>query len=265
MTTRITATDPSPLRAVLDVLVPYWAAEEEICRTHLSRTGRPADVEVEWLARQAAKELHDGVEPRLDRVRAAVRSQASAAAIARETEELHEEAAHFVAFADAHDAVAGPAGLPLLDERDLLVLASWPENDELRRLRARHHDAHGAVGDLATTFTEGGCAALFAAGAAVAGGTAADRAIASACAAVLDDELEHLGAGFRDLADRADDVDPLVLERLVVEQSIARLRMRQSQFAHPVPAGRMVELERGVASPADVRSVERRLDRAGPA
>lgn len=253
------------LPAVITALVPYWAAEQEICRTYLSRPDRPAQVEVDWLARQAAKELHDGVEPRLERVRAAVTSGAPAAVIAREAEELHEEAAHLVVFAEAHDAVARSAGLPALADRDLAALAGWPANKALRSVRARHHVEHGPVGDLATTFTEGGCAGLFAVGSTMPTRDDADRAIARACAAVLDDEMEHLATGFQDLTALADRADPSLLEHLVVEQSIARLHMRQSQFAEPVEEARFEELLAGDAAPDEIRDVERRLGGAGSA
>ena len=248
------------LDAVMTALVPWWAAESEICRTYFARPDRPPEVDADWLARQAAKELHDGVAPRLDRVREAVAANAPADTIARETKELHEEAAHLAAFAAAHDVVAEVAGLPILAERDLAELASWPENDALRDIRASQQAVHGLTGEIATTLTEGGCAALFVAGAAMRGDTAVDRAVASACQAVLDDEMEHLGVGLAALTATLEGVDVDLVVRLATEQSIARLRMRQAQLAAPVHPTRFTALLDGASSPADRAAVERRVN-----
>ncbi len=250
----------SMVEGVLSALVPYWAAEGEICRAHFDQSHRSFTVEADWLGRQAAKELHDGVEPRVERVRIAVAANAPAGLIARETQELHEEASHFASFAAAHDVVAAAAGLPILTHRDLAELASWPENDTLRAIRAEHHRANGSLGDVATTLTEGGCASLFAAGVNVAVDSAVDRAIVDACRAVLDDEMVHLGSGFADIAAGLEAVDLDLLVAMAVEQSVARLHMRQAQFGHPVPVERFAELLEGSASHDDCVEVRRRLN-----
>lgn len=249
------------LDALVAALTPFWAAEAEICRTHLDRPERSLAVDAEWLARQAAKELRDGVMPRSGRLQTAIEAGAPADLLARETEELHEEAVHYAAFVTAHDVVAASAGLPPLRERDLETVASWPANAELAALRASHQRLHDRAGELATTLTEGGCAALFAVGVGLRGAGPVDDAIAGACAAVLDDEVEHLRTGIDDLAGALDDIDAGLVTTLAIEQSRQRLRMRQAQFGDPVPAGRFAELLGGAATPGDIADVEQRLGR----
>lgn len=254
MTTTGTALD-----SVLAALRPYWAAEAEICRTHFSRPDRAPATDAAWLARQAAKELHDGVVPRLARLQSSPIGTLGADVLARETRELHEEAAHYEAFAVAHDTAARAAGLGLLAESDLAASVAWPANAELAARRAAHARDHGRAGELATVLTEGGCSALFAAGAAVAGGGPIDDAIGRACRAVLDDEVEHLRSGLDDLATELAGVDIALVVDLAVEQSRLRLHMRQEQLDHPVSDERLAELLAGDATADDLVDVDRRL------
>lgn len=252
-----------PLERVLRALRPYWAAEAEICRAHLARPDRPIDVDVEWLARQAAKELLDGVLPRIERVRDAAAGGATPAALVRETAELHEEAAHFAAFADAHDLVAVGAGLPPLDASDLGAVVAWPANAALAELRIEHRRVHGRAGELATTLTEGGCSALFAVGVELeSSDEPRDRAIARACRAVFDDEVEHLRSGLDDLVADVAAVDVDLVIDLAVTQSRARLHMRQLQMGSPVAAPRLEALLGGAALADDLADVDARLGRS---
>ena len=98
-------------------------------------------------------------------------------------------------------------------------------------------------GPHAGAFTEGGYCTLFSEGMRLAGRGGADDGIAQACAAVYDDEFEHmLGgiAGFRRLELGRQGWG--LLRALTVEQSRQRVRMRQAQFDHPVPGARLEEL-----------------------
>ena len=128
--------------------------------------------------------------------------------------------------------------------------SDWPENVELRTLRAQHRREHGAIGLRAQAFTEGGYCTLYRAGAALKGGTALDDAIAAACLHVFDDELEHMLQGIAGLADAHVRPDEwALLEALTVAQGRCRIRMRNAQFGYPLSAERVAELEAGAAPP----------------
>ncbi|WP_436796089.1 hypothetical protein [Actinospongicola halichondriae] len=252
-----------PLERVVHALRPYWAAEAEICRAHLARPDRSVHVDVGWLARQAAKELIDGVVPRIERVRDAATRSVPPAELVRETAELHEEAAHFAAFADAHDVLAASADLPPLGSSDLGAVVAWPANAALADLRAEHCRDHGRAGELATSLTEGGCSALFAVGVELeTSDDVRDQAIAQACRAVLDDEVEHLRSGLDDLVADLASVDVDLVIELAVAQSQLRLQMRQLQMGSPVTVERMDELAAGGAAARDLADVDARLARS---
>jgi hypothetical protein len=224
--------------AVLRANAPYWAAEAELCRTYFASPARSVESDLAWLARQAAKELVDGV-----------RARAGDDAV------VAEEEAHLRAFTAAYDRLR-PAARPALTPEALEQHASWPANDALRELRRRHRAQHGSIGALAGIVTEGGGAALFREGAALAGGGAADDVIAEACAAVLADEEQHA-------LDAIDELGRLGLDQagwamvvaLTVAQSRLRLHMRAEQFGHPVEPGRFEEMLAGAVDPAPLLGV----------
>jgi hypothetical protein len=243
---------PAGLVRMIGAVAPYWGAEAEVCRAYFESPARTLITDLGWLARQAAKELVDGVVMRAEQLARLIDSGDAAsdsALLTRTTEELHEEALHYAAFAAAHDAIR-PADAPPLSGDAVGHEVAWPENVELREVRARHEREHGSLGRLASLVTEGGYCRLFAEGAARAGGSAADDAVATACALVLEDEYDHMIAGIAGLRDAglSDDEWDLLAD-LAVEQSRVRVRMRNAQFGHPVAATRIDELLAGAGTP----------------
>jgi hypothetical protein len=236
------------VEAVIAANAPYWGAEAEICRTYFRSPDRTTATDAAWLTRQAAKELLDGVLPRLRQLEALAGDDAAPEPLAAVAEELHEEAAHFAAFAAALRTIR-PADDRGLDRSDLEAAVAWPGNVALGRLRAQHLVEDPRLGAIAGTVTEGGCCALFREGVALAGGTTADDAIAAACSAVLADEADHMLAGLEGAA--TSDITADEWERVIamsVEQSRARLVMRDEQFGGAVSSERLEVL---LASGAD--------------
>src|SRR5690606_19266798 len=119
-------------------------------------------------------------------------------------------------------------------------------------------------GAVAALVTEGGRGALFAEGAALAGGGGVDDVIADACAAVHADELAHMEAGLDELAAldlSAAEWDAVV--ELTVAQSRQRLVMRDEQFGGAVEPARLRALL--AHGPMDgAPSVDRRAPQAAP-
>lgn len=244
---------PPALHALIATNGRYWAAEAEVFSTYFSSSRRSPKTDGEWLARQCYKEAVDGTANRL----AALAGRAagfdvvdSSARHALADAGAYEELRHFAAFAIAHRLARQETGEPDDGRYGPLLGADWPENAELRALRAAHVREHGVLGKRAHAFTEGGYNTLYSAGLALAGGSALDDAIARACALVLDDEWEHMLEGIAGLAEESvDAADWAVLEALTAAQGRCRIRMRNAQFGHPLSTARLHELERGAASP----------------
>jgi hypothetical protein len=235
---------PAGLVALVDSNAPFWGAEAEVCRTYFESPARSIEGDLRWLARQAAKELLDGVALRAADLARALEDtrRTNAESLVRVTEELHEEARHFLAFVAAYDHIR-PDGTPALEAASLGEIVGWPENVELGALRARHRRDHGELGVRAGIFTEGGYCTLFTEGMRLAGGGNADDAIAAACGAVYEDEVDHMLEAVTDLVDAEVDDDGWgLLAQMTVDQARQRVRMRQAQFGNPVPAGRLAEL-----------------------
>jgi hypothetical protein len=234
-------------RALALAAAPWWAAESEIVETYFRSDDRTVATDLRWLRAQCGKELVDGVEVRLASLRSASldEPEGRAAAIA-DARELLEEHEHLDAFARAYEAIGGSDGPPLT-EASLRDAARWPENVALAERRALDRAAHPRLGLLAQAFTEGGCATLYAAGAELRGGTAADEAIAAACAAVYEDEVRHMRSGHGGIGSASlSGADWEQLTGLVIGQLRLRLPMRHAQFSCPVAAERLAELvERG--------------------
>jgi hypothetical protein len=223
-------------------------------RGYFDSPRRSRETDLRWIARQAYKEIWDGVVVQLQRLeRALVAGQAPASAedLADAAEVLRSELAHYRVFAELHAALAGPGAAPL-DAARLRERWSWPENDALRRLRAEHVERYGALGRRAMRFTEGGYARLFAEGMRLRGRSGADDLVAAACARVFDDELEHMLAGIAGLgAEDLGEAGWQRLETLVAEQMSARIRMRSAQFEAPLPEARVAELCAGAGPPLE--------------
>jgi hypothetical protein len=234
---------------LVEALAPYWGGEAEVVRAYFESSTRTAATDRVWLARQCHKELVDGVDVRLPRLQDALADATvtDRRRLLRWATEAAEELHHCCLFAEVHDALGGESEPPL-------VLAtvrqewSWNANDALRALRETHRSEHGELGWRALVVTEGGCGVLYAAGAALAGRSPRDDLIAGACQHVLDDEFDHVLEGIAgDDAQPSDDW-PL-LRDLCVAQSVARIRMRDEQFEHPVHHRRLDELVDGGGCP----------------
>jgi hypothetical protein len=225
--------------ALVRANAPLWAGEAAVFDAYWSNGARTTETDLAWIARQAHKELVDGVEPRLESLVRSLdgldtpggRDEARRAASGIAT-----ELAHFIAFADAYDVVRGEAGSPL--DLEAVRAANWPENRVLMALRSDHKAEHGELGHRAHAFTEGGYCTLYAAGMARQGGGPVDDAVASACALVYDDEFDHMMEGLVGLDDDDLSADEwALLTDLTVEQGRLRIEMRNAQFSYPL-AGR---------------------------
>lgn len=119
--------------------------------------------------------------------------------------------------------------------------------------RRARYAAWAEPGRRAYAFTEGGYCTLYRVGMALDEDPDAgpvDRAIAAASRVVYDDEWAHMLEGIAGLDGRGmGDADWDRLTRLSVEQSRARLHMRNAQFSHPVGTACMAELESGGGEP----------------
>ena len=209
---------------VVDANRAVWEEERDVCRRYFASPSRTVATDLRWLSRQAAKELHDGVHAR----RAALAASTDPQRVLVLAEELVEEATHYAAFATAYESLRGPA--PPIAALDLAEVVSWPANRRLGQLRRQHRVEHGALGELAAVITEGGGGALYDVGAALSA-TPADRAIAAACAAAVDDEAGHVARAVAEAAALAlDDAACAVLRRITLEQSRQRIAMREEQF-----------------------------------
>ena len=121
---------PQGLVGLIDANQALWAAEAEVCSTYFASPARSRRSDLRWLARQAAKELIDGVVPRADelgRLLASGEGASHADLLASTTEELAEEAAHFAAFTAAYDQLRHDDS-PVLDFEVLTRAVAWPEN-----------------------------------------------------------------------------------------------------------------------------------------
>jgi hypothetical protein len=170
------------------------------------------------------------------------------------------ELQHYVAFAAAYRVACRALGEAVPAGR---IGADWPENAALQGMRARHRRDHGEIGERAAAFTEGGYCTLYRAGMALEGRSPLDAAIAAACARVYDDEWDHMLAGIAGLAEAPlAPADWALLRRLTLEQSRARIRMRNAQFGTPLDEGRVRALESGAAAPLsfDYARAGRRAD-----
>ncbi|MCB9663332.1 MAG: hypothetical protein H6732_04410 [Alphaproteobacteria bacterium] len=240
---------PSPqLVELVARWAPLWAGEAEVIRAYLDDPARTPARDRRWIVHQAYKEYWDGYAAVLARLHAQVGSPDVEAA-EELAEVLAEELAHYRAFVALHEALGpDPAG-PLTPERARRE-GPWPENDALRALRAAHRQAHGPLGARAQWLSEGGYVALYREGARLAGRGGFDEAVAHACTAVLEDEIDHMLEGLRGLEEAGLSPDDWqTLGRIVHEQLAQRIRMRHAQFDAPVGPERLEALCRGEADP----------------
>ena len=84
----------------------------------------------------------------------------------------------------------------------------------------------------------------------LAGRSAADDAIAAACAKVYADEFEHMLAGIAGIARRPFSAnDWSLLRDLTTAQVRQRIHMRNAQFGYPLPEARIQEILAGAIEP----------------
>ncbi len=249
----------APFRELVAANAPLWAGEAEVVRAYWDWPERSRRSDLRWLARQCHKEFWGGGDAQRRGLFAAPLEEMSAAfekidrgvgrhRVLAMAAELHQEFSHYCAFADAYDALktASEPGLDPASLRD----RSWPENDALSELRALHRERYGEIGRRAHRFSEGGYCGLFREGMKLAGRSAADDAIAAACAKVYADEFEHMLAGIAGIARRPFSAnDWSLLRDLTTAQMRQRIHMRNAQFGYPLPEARIQEILAGAIEP----------------
>ena len=245
------------LQSLVDLNAPLWAGEAEVVRSYWSWPKRSRETDRRWLACQCFKELWGSsvgygrgllMEPlkTLEALYPKLDVEVDRHEILGLAEALHSEFAHYVAFADAHDAMAAPGEPKLVPS----ALSSWPGDDRLGELRQAHRERHGELGRRAAQFTEGGYCTLFAEGMKLAGNGGRDELIAAACARVYEDEFDHMLKGVVGLDDEnMGDADWTLLGELTAAQLKLRIRMRNEQFGGPLPEARIAAIERGEIEP----------------
>lgn len=241
------------------VAAPLWAGEAEVVRTYWTSPKHTAQTDMLWLARQCFKEFwgsgvskYDrggvflGVMKKLIETAPAIDITLDRTEVLDTLEGLKAEFSHYCAFADVYDEIR-PAGTPKLNPH---VLEAWPEEDALTALRYQHQDEHGAVGMRACKFTEGGYCTLFSTGMELRGKGGLDETIATACAAVYEDEFGHMLGGIAGIAEENFSAsDWRLMEQLVAEQMKARIRMRNAQFSNVLPEKRIQAIYAGEIEP----------------
>jgi hypothetical protein len=248
------------LRNLIEALAPLWAGEAEVVRSYWSSPVRTRDTDLRWLRYQCRKEFWDSfadeqkglyLEP-LDRLRAAfpkIDSEIDRHEILDIAEMFFAEFSHYVAFADAYDAIRGEDGAKM-NPHALREAGDLPENAELARIRAEHRRKHDVLGLRACEITEGGYCALFSEGMKLAGRGGTDELIASACRAVHDDEFVHMLRGILNLDEESlQPADWELLSEMTREQMQARIRMRNAQFSNPLSEERIREIFAGRITP----------------
>lgn len=248
------------LRRVIEANARLWAGEAEVVRTYFNAPGRTRESDRQWLARQCFKEIwgsselaaREGLYLGPLRRLLAVFPKTDIAVDRHEVFDIAEgfwaEFAHYVAFADAHDAMAMP-GEPKLSPK---ALKTWQEDEDLTELRRRHKREHGIVGERAAYFTEGGYCTLFSEGARLApdGAGGRNRAIVEACKKVYDDEFGHMLKGIVGIDEAGLSAEQWrAFEAVTVEQLRGRIRMRNAQFGFPLAEKRVQEIYRGEIEP----------------
>jgi len=241
-----------PLKQLIALNAPYWAAEAEVIRTYWHSPLRTDDTDRKWLTHQMYKEYWDGIYPPLEIFSKAlpqVENTVSRQDLLKMSMMLHEEVEHYCLFANLYDKLIGSTG-PKLTPDDLKRLGGWPENDALMKTRAAHKQLNPAIGQRAYHFTEGGYCALFAEGMKLKGRGGIDEAIARVCEHIYEDEFDHMLLGLINTdRHRLSDTDWALLGRMTVEQLQCRIRMRNAQFSLPVSPQRLEEMCAGKCVP----------------
>ena len=244
---------------LITLSAPLWAGEAEVVRTYWDSPVRTLDTDLLWIKRQASKEFNGsgigehrnmgvflGPLTRLHEAFPQIDSGVGRHEVLDVIEMLHDEFSHYVAFADAYDAIRDAATPPL----DPHKIEAWDEDVALTEMRHRHNAEHGALGVRASRFTEGGYCTLFREGMRLAGRGGNDGLIADACAKVYDDEFGHMLQGIVGLDDEDwSDAEFRLMGELVVEQLRQRILMRNTEFSHPLSEDRVHAIYAGDIEP----------------
>ncbi len=251
------------VRRLVELSAPLWAGEAEVVRTYWDSPVRTTEADLLWLRRQCSKEFNGtgigeyknlgifvGPLTELRDIFPKIDAGGDGGIDRRHAWELIEmlkdEFAHYMAFADVHDAIR-PPGAPALDPH---TLETWDEDVALTALRHSHNAEHGALGVRSSRFTEGGYCTLFREGMRLAGRGGADDLIAAACAKVYDDEFGHMLEGISGLDDEGWSVDEFrLMGELVVAQLRLRIRMRNAEFSFPLTENRVQAIFNGDIEP----------------
>lgn len=254
-----------PIYALVDAHRRLWGGEASVFRAYFGAPDRSRKTDRAWLARQCHKELFDGVLPRLATFERQVVTLEPPSSLDEPPDTLArlltgagEEYRHLQLFAAVHEAVR----LDDDDRLDFEVLRrrwSWPENDDLGALRARHRRDHGELGVWAATLTEGGGATLYAEGMLLRGRNALDDLIAAACEQVYHDEVDHFAEGLAHLQRSQLDAEAWArLTEITTAQLRQRIVMRNAQFGFPLDEAMVHDAQQGGAAPIEID-----LDRVG--
>ena len=246
------------LRELIEASATLWAGEAEVVRTYFHSAARTAETDRVWLKRQCFKEFYGsgygepehGMLVEWGREIIELRPQLDKGLDRHELLELVEahyaEYHHYCLFADIYDELGAPDDPPLAP----LMCQNWKEGKALDDFRRAMRETHGAFGQAAMDFTEGGYCTLYAEGAKLAGRGGIDDKIAAACQRVYDDEVDHMLRGVFGLGDLAEEeTDWDLAKELVTGQLQRRIHMRNGQFGNPVPERRIEEIFAGEIEP----------------
>jgi hypothetical protein len=255
------------LQTLVEADAPLWAGEAEVFRSYWDSSRRTRQSDLFWIARQAHKELFDGVVPRVSDVYARIdrlELDVSRDDLAVLLREASEELSHYCVFADLYDALRSPADarLTFASLRDDWA---WQENIDLAALRKLHRDRHGLIGARACALTEGGYGTIFVEGMRLRGRGGVDDLIAAACARIYEEELRHMEEGLADPgeSDLTDGEWALLIE-LTVEQLRLRIPMRNAQFGQVLSPSRVREIQTGRVEPMPFDYARAGLQAASP-
>ena len=224
------------LKELVDANAPYWGGEAEVARRYFESVERSKESDRIWLERQMYKEFWDGFVPPLQNKiynyekleQGLSRNELLAAA-----ELMYEELAHYCVFADVYEQII-EQGSAVPNPSLLKTSGQWTENVQLMQLRKQHKAEFGDLGVRAHAFTEGGYCTLYAEGMKLRGRGAIDDMIADACAAVYEDEFDHMLIGISQVGSGLTPEEWKVLTALTVEQMQYRIKMRNAQFGYPL-------------------------------
>jgi hypothetical protein len=247
------------LRNLISASAPLWAGEAEVVRTYWDSPVRSHATDLLWMRRQCSKEFNGtglgeyrnlgvflGPVTEIKEAFGDIDSGVDRHHVLDLIETLHDEFEHYVLIADIYDAIRHTDEPPI----NAQTLETWPEDQALADLRHSHLRRHGALGQRACLFTEGGYCTLFREGMRLAGRGGADDMIAAAFTRIFEDEFGHMLAGVVGLDGEDLSADQWeLLQSITLEQLSQRIAMRNAQFSHPVAQARIDAILAGDIEP----------------